>query len=40
MKKWTAKAENKGYNKSDDFVDTKNGEPPKKRKKTKEWLLN
>lgn len=33
MSKWQAKADNKGYNKGDDFVDTTNGEPKKKKKK-------
>ena len=33
MKKWEAKAESKGYNKTSDFVDTTNGEKKKKRQK-------
>lgn len=34
MKKWEKKADSKGYNKGDDFVDTANGEKKKKRQKT------
>jgi nucleolar protein 58 len=33
MSKWQAKGESKGYNAGNDFVDTANGEPKKKRSK-------